>query len=59
MHSVVYGIIISLCGCYEGLNAGRDADSVGKATTGAVVTALVWMIVATGVLPGILEEMGI
>lgn len=59
MHSVVYGIIISLCGCYEGLNAGRDADSVGKATTGAVVTALVWMIVATGVLTVILEEMGI
>lgn len=59
MHSVVYGIIISLCGCYEGLNAGRDADSVGKATTGAVVTALVWMIVATSVLTVILEEMGI
>ena len=59
MHSVVYGIIISLCGCYEGLNAGRNADSVGKATTGAVVTALVWMIVATGVLTVILEEMGI
>ena len=59
MHSVVYGIIISLCGCYEGLNAGRDADSVGKATTGAVVTALVWMIVATGVLTVVLEEMGI
>ena len=59
MHRVVYGIIISLCGCYEGLNAGRDADSVGKATTGAVVTALVWMIVATGVLTVILEEMGI
>lgn len=59
LHSVIYGIIISLCGCYEGLNAGRDADSVGKATTGAVVTALVWMIVATGILTVILEEMGI
>ena len=59
MHSIVYGIIISLCGCYGGLNAGRDADSVGKATTGAVVTALVWMIVATGILTVILEEMGI
>ena len=55
MHSVVYGIIISLCGCYEGLNAGRDADSVGKATTSAVVTALVWMIVATGILTVLLE----
>lgn len=59
MHSVVYGIIISLCGCYEGLNAGRDADSVGKATTGAVVTALVWMIIATGILTVLLEMAGI
>lgn len=59
LHSVIYGIIISLCGCYKGLNAGRDADSVGKATTGAVVTALVWMIVATGVLTVLLEVVGI
>lgn len=59
LHSLIYGIIISVCGCYEGLNAGRDADSVGKATTGAVVTSLVWMIVATGILTVILEELGI
>lgn len=59
LHGFIYGIIISICGCYEGLNAGRDADSVGKATTGAVVTSLVWMIVATGILTVILEELGI
>ncbi len=59
LHSVIYGIIISICGCYEGLNAGRDADSVGKATTGAVVTSLVWMIIATGILTVILEVLGI
>lgn len=59
LHSLIYGVIISVCGCYEGLNAGRDADSVGKATTGAVVTSLVWMIVATGILTVILEELGI
>lgn len=55
LHSVVYGFIIAICGCYEGLNAGRDADAVGKATTKAVVTALVWMIVATGILTVLLE----
>ena len=59
LHSFIYGIIISLCGCYEGINSGHNADSVGKATTGAVVSALVWMIVATGILTVILEEMGI
>ena len=59
LHSVVYGIIIALCGCYEGLTAGRDADAVGKATTSAVVTSLVWMIVATGILTVLLEILGI
>lgn len=59
LHSFIYGIIISICGCYEGLNAGRDADSVGKATTNAVVTSLVWMIIATGILTVILEVLGI
>ena len=59
LHSVIYGIIISLCGCYEGLTAGRDADAVGKATTSAVVTALVWMIVATGILTVLLEVLGL
>lgn len=59
LHSIIYGFIISICGCYEGLNAGRDADSVGKATTGAVVTSLVWMIVATGILTVLLEVLGI
>jgi len=59
LHSVVYGIIIAICGCYEGLTAGRDADAVGKATTKAVVTSLVWMIVATGILTVILEVIGV
>lgn len=59
LHSVVYGFIIAISGCYEGLNAGRDADAVGKATTSAVVVSLVWMIVATGILTVILEVLGI
>jgi len=59
LHSLVYGFIIAVSGCYKGLNAGRDADAVGKATTSAVVTALVWMIVATGILTVILEVIGI
>ncbi|MBQ8750619.1 MAG: ABC transporter permease [Alphaproteobacteria bacterium] len=58
-HSLVYGFIISICGCYCGINSGRDADSVGKATTYAVVYALVWMIVATGIITLLLEVLGI
>jgi phospholipid/cholesterol/gamma-HCH transport system permease protein len=58
-HSFVYGIIIAICGCYEGINAGRNADSVGNATTNAVVSALIWMIVATGIITILLEVIGL
>lgn len=58
-HGFCFGIIISLCGCYSGLNCGRDADSVGVATTRSVVCAIVWMIVVTGIITVICQELGI
>lgn len=58
-HAFVFGIVISLCGCYYGIYCGRNADSVGKATTQAVVSAIVWMIVMTGIITLILEVLGI
>ncbi len=58
-HGFLYGLIISLCGCYYGINSGRNADSVGKAATKAVVSAIVWMIVITGILTFIFKAMGI
>lgn len=58
-HALVFGVIISLCGCYYGIYCGRNADSVGKATTQAVVSAIVWMIVATGIITLIFEVLGI
>lgn len=54
-HALVFGIIISVCGCYFGIYCGRNADSVGKATTQAVVYAVVWMIVATGIITFLLQ----
>ena len=35
-HGLVFGVVISLCGCYFGIYCGRNADSVGKATTQAI-----------------------
>ena len=49
-HGIVFGWVIALCGCYFGVNCGRNADSVGTATTNAVVYAIVWMIVMTGLI---------
>lgn len=57
-HGFVYGWIIALCGCYYGMNCGRNADSVGLATTKAVVSSIVWMIVITGILTVAIQELG-
>lgn len=58
-HGFVFAFIISLCGCYYGINSGRNADGVGVATTKAVVSGIVWMIVATGIITFIFERLGI
>lgn len=58
-HGFCFGIIIALCGCYSGLTCGRNADSVGLATTKSVVCAIVWMIVVTGIITVICQELGI
>jgi phospholipid/cholesterol/gamma-HCH transport system permease protein len=58
-HGLVFAVVIALCGCYFGLTCGRNADSVGRATTNAVVYAIVWMIVMTGLITLACEGLGI
>ncbi len=58
-HGVVFAFVISLCGCYYGINCGRNADSVGVATTKAVVSSIVWMIILTGIITLLCEVFGI
>lgn len=58
-HGLCFGFIIAICGCYQGVKCGRNADSVGVATTRSVVSAVVAMIVATGIITVICQELGI
>ncbi len=58
-HGMVFGLVIAFCGCYFGVNCGRNADSVGTATTNAVVYGIVWMIVMTGLITLACEMVGI
>ena len=50
LHAFVFGILIALCGCYQGIRSGRNASAVGRATTAAVVNSIVGIIVATSVI---------
>jgi phospholipid/cholesterol/gamma-HCH transport system permease protein len=55
----VYGVLVALAGCRQGLHAGRSAEAVGQATTAAVVQAIVWIAVAASVLTIIFQRLGI
>ncbi len=46
--AAVFGVIIAVSGCLRGMQCGRSATEVGYAATSAVVTAIVWIIVADG-----------
>jgi phospholipid/cholesterol/gamma-HCH transport system permease protein len=58
-HSAVFGVLVALSGCLRGIRSGRDASSVGDATTSAVVTGVVNIIVATAVITVICNILGI
>lgn len=44
--AAVFGFIIGLMGCYHGYNSGRGAEGVGKATTNAVVSSSILILIA-------------
>jgi len=46
----VYGVIIGLAGCWRGLETGNDASAVGDATTSAVVTGIILIVIANAVI---------
>jgi phospholipid/cholesterol/gamma-HCH transport system permease protein len=57
--SFVFGGLIALCGCYQGIRCGRNAQAVGQATTRAVVASITCLIVADAVFAVLCNELGI
>ena len=58
-HSAVFGVLIALSGCLRGMQCGRSASAVGYATTSAVVTSIVSIIVATAIITFACQVLGI
>ena len=54
-HAFIFGILIALSGCYQGIISGRDAEAVGRATTLAVVHSIIGIIVSTSIVTIILS----
>ena len=46
----VFGFLVALMGCYHGMNSGRGAQGVGRATTNAVVSASVLILASNYLL---------
>lgn len=50
--SVFFAMVISIIGCYMGLNASGGAEGVGRSTTVSVVTSFILIILVDCVLTG-------
>ncbi|ETX08178.1 MAG: hypothetical protein ETSY2_06870 [Candidatus Entotheonella gemina] len=56
--SAVYGVVIAIAGCYRGMQCGNSSAAVGQAATSAVVTSIVWIVVASAILTVIYDVLG-
>lgn len=57
--SLVYGSLVAMAGCQQGMACGGSALAVGQATTRAVVMGIVLIIVSAAVLTVIYINLGI
>ncbi|WP_116364804.1 MlaE family ABC transporter permease [Parahaliea mediterranea] len=57
--SVVFAILIAVAGCRSGMQSGRGSAAVGNAATDAVVTAIVYLIVADAAMNIFYQQVGI
>jgi len=58
-HSAVFGVLVALSGCLRGMQCGRSASAVGYATTSAVVTGIVSIVLATAIITFSCQVLGI
>lgn len=59
LKSVIFAVLIAIAGCRAGMQSGRNSAGVGKAATEAVVTALVYLIVADAAINILFQHLDI
>lgn len=57
--SAIFGAVVALCGCYYGIRCGRSSAAVGLATTSAVVSSIVLIIVSDSLVTFVTTLVGI
>jgi phospholipid/cholesterol/gamma-HCH transport system permease protein len=59
LKATVYGALVAFAGCLRGMQCGRSSAAVGIATTSAVVTSIVLIILAMATLTVIYHALGV
>ncbi len=59
IHGLVFGIIISISGCFCGIKCEKSAAGVGEAATSAVVVAITGIVIATAVITYVCQVLGV
>lgn len=57
--ATVYGALVALSGCMRGFQCGSSSSAVGEATTAAVATGIVMIVIACGIFAFIYHALGI
>ena len=55
----VFGVLIALSGCLRGMHCGRSASAVGEAATSAVVTGIVFIVIADSLMTLMCNRLGV
>jgi phospholipid/cholesterol/gamma-HCH transport system permease protein len=55
----VFGVLVAVAGCLRGMQCGRSSAAVGLAATSAVVTGIVFIVVADAILTVIYDALGV
>lgn len=59
MKGSVFGVLVAVSGCLRGMQCGRDSAAVGEATTSAVVTSIVLIIVTDAIFTVVCNVLGV
>jgi phospholipid/cholesterol/gamma-HCH transport system permease protein len=57
--SAIFGVIVALAGCLRGMQCGRSATAVGDAATRAVVSGIIYIVVADAAITVICDIIGV
>ena len=59
INAAVYGVLVAIAGCYQGIKCGRSSSAVGAAATAAVVSGILLIVIATAFLTVIYNVLGV